>query len=157
MDSSFRFAQVTTMREESTYPYNGYENYCYEGQYAPTNITVKTYSDVTIDSPTQLKAAVFQQPVSAAIDADSQVFQFYESGIITSLDCGVYLDHGVLVIGYGTDTNKQTNFTIDYWLVKNSWGSFWGDKGYVKIERNSGQPRGMCGILSAPPSYPTMA
>jgi len=47
----------------------------------------------------------------------------YTGGVIAKADCGLNIDHGVLLIGYGTDTGLQT----DYWLVKNSWGTSWGE------------------------------
>ena len=53
------------------------------------------------------------------------------------------LDHGVLAVGYGTDEETQE----PYWLVKNSWGATWGDKGYIKMSRKSKNNYGMCAIL----------
>jgi C1A family cysteine protease len=68
--------------------------------------------------------------------------------VIDSKECGTNLDHGVLIIGYGEENDKG------YWLVKNSWGLSWGDKGYVKISRNTkDNEEGICGILMQP-SYP---
>jgi hypothetical protein len=88
-----------------------------------------------------LKYAVSEGPVSIAIEADTKIFQSYSYGVITGSLCGTNLDHGVLIVGYGTENG------IDYWLVKNSWGSLWGLDGYVKIQRsNSNDDPGVCGI-----------
>jgi len=88
--------------------------------------------------------------VSVAISADTKLFQSYSSGVITSSSCYTSLDHGVLIVGYGTE-NAQ-----DYWLVKNSWGTTWGDKGYVKIARSSStNDAGICGI-AMDPSFPSV-
>ncbi len=95
----------------------------------------------------QLLAAVAKGPVSVAIDASA--VQHYKSGIITS-GCGSQLNHAVLVVGYGTDLG------IDYWLVKNSWGSHWGEGGYVRIERGTGTGDGRCGIAVVP-VYPVVS
>lgn len=69
----------------------------------------------------------------------------YSGGVITSSACGTNLDHGVLAVGYGTESGQE------YFLVKNSWGAGWGVNGYVKIGASSSN---ICGILSQP-SYPT--
>jgi len=96
--------------------------------------------------------AVAQQPVSVAIEADRLVFQTYTSGIISSTTCGTNLDHGVLVVGYGTDaTTKQ-----DYWILKNSWGPTWGESGFFRILRTTETGPGICGLQSGPPSYPIL-
>lgn len=95
-------------------------------------------------------AAVAQQPVSVAIEADTQVFQSYTSGIISSKECGTNLDHGVLVVGYGSEGGK------DYWILKNSWGSDWGEQGFFRILRSANENGpGICG-LQEQPSYPTL-
>ena len=85
-----------------------------------------------------------------------QVFQFYKSGVIkASAGCGTKLDHGVLAVGYGSDSGTM------YWKVKNSWGPTWGDKGYVKLERKTGSAAdkkgkgGTCGI-AMDASYPKL-
>jgi cathepsin L len=92
-----------------------------------------------------LKEAVSIQPVSVAIEADTNYFQSYSGGILTSTSCGTNLDHAVVVVGYGTEG------TIDYWLVRNSWGTSWGEAGYFRILRTSStNDAGICGIAMAP-------
>jgi len=115
-------------------------------------VKTSSYHDVTANSPTDLQAAVAQQPVSVAIEAEKVVFQSYTSGIIDSTKCGTSLDHGVLVIGYGHDDTLKE----DYWLLKNSWGPTWGEQGYFRILRDmTTSGPGICGLQSQP-SYPTM-
>jgi C1A family cysteine protease len=144
MDDAFKYVEAEGIEEESTYPYTAASGTC---QYNASSTVFKNtgYSDVTVNSPTQLKAAVAKGPVSIAIEADQSAFQQYTSGTISS-NCGTSLDHGVLIVGY----------TSKYWIVKNSWGTSWGEKGYVNIAsgtQNNGA--GVCGINSDP-SYPTL-
>jgi C1A family cysteine protease len=89
--------------------------------------------------------------VSVAIEADQRDFQLYKSGVFTGT-CGTNLDHGVLAVGYGTLDGT------DYYKVKNSWSTSWGDQGYIYLGRgtkyNGGA--GQCGILMEA-SYPVLA
>merc|ERR1712151_672785 len=88
----------------------------------------------------ELEAAVARQPISVAIEADQAVFQHYTGGVLTSDACGTKLDHGVLIVGYGSDAGQK------YWKVKNSWGNTWGESGYIRIEKGDPATGGECGI-----------
>ena len=75
-------------------------------------------------------------PVSIAIDASPQSFQFYSEGVYSEKDCDFWgpagLNHAVLAVGYGNEPDTYTPLGRDYWLVKNSWGTGWGEDGYVR-------------------------
>jgi len=141
MDWAFEYIETNPLMLEKSYPYTGKDGSC------SYNIKdgvgkVKSFKDVSPDSTgKQLMAAVAKGPVSVAIEADQSAFQFYHSGVITK-GCGNRLDHGVLAVGYGEENGQE------YFLVKNSWGASWGDKGYVKIAPNQ------CGITHQP-SFPS--
>merc|ERR1712083_1185974 len=128
---------------ESSYPYKGRGGTCEAASCTVgiPNGDVKGYKDVSSDSEQALMSAVQQQPVSIAIEAD-------KSGILSS-NCGSNLDHGVLLVGYGTEDGK------DYWKGKNSWGTTYGENGYVRLLRGKGGS-GECGLLSQP-SYPVVS
>jgi len=96
-----------------------------------------------------LEAAVAQQPVSVAIEADQEVFQHYTSGVLTDDACGSQLDHGVLAVGYGIDNGQK------YWKVKNSWDTVFGEDGYIRIAKGSAADGGECGIRKMA-SFPTV-
>ncbi|XP_039132647.1 zingipain-2-like [Dioscorea cayenensis subsp. rotundata] len=131
---------------EEDYPYKSHYVGCNLNKLKRKVVTIDDYEVVPQNSEDSLKKAVAHQPVSAAIDANSDAFQFYQKGVLTG-NCGTDIDHGVTIVGYGSENGK------DYWLIKNSYGPNWGDSGYVKIQRNSHQPEGKCGIAMYP-SYP---
>jgi cathepsin L len=108
------------------------------------NSAPASYVDVQAGSVSAMQSAVNIGPVSIAIQADQSTFQNYAGGIITA-NCGQTLDHGVLIVGYGQDNG------VDYWKVKNSWGTYWGENGYVRIEASSAN---LCGVLLSG-TYPT--
>merc|ERR1711924_485652 len=104
---------------------------------APGDVTGHTDVESTENA---LEAAVAQQPVSFAIEADKSAFQLYTGGVLTSDGCGEQLDHGVLAVGYGEDNGQK------YWKVKNSWGAQWGENGYIRIAKFAAESGGECGI-----------
>jgi len=108
---------------------------------------ISTTFSVPANSDNAMMTALAQQPVSIAIEADQASFQLYKSGVFTG-SCGTNLDHGVLLVGYGTMNG------LDYYILKNSWDSSWGDAGYMYIGRGAdanGQVynggKGQCGLL----------
>jgi len=144
MDQGFEFIiknkGITT---ESGYPYTARDGSCRKSQ--PVAATISKYTNVQQGSESALMAAVNIGPVSIAIEADQQCFQFYSGGILSDPSCGQQLDHGVLLVGYGTDAGK------DFWIVKNSWGASWGEQGYIRLIRGKNE----CG-LSNMASYPVV-
>jgi hypothetical protein len=147
MDSAFLYAIDNGMCSEEADPYKAEYESC---NFCEPEVFVNTCMDVEPGNQKDLKSAVAMGPVSVAIEADAKIFQFYSGGVITSSECGNNLDHGVLIVGYGEEDG------IPYWLVKNSWGSDWGDKGYVKIKRSESEnDNGVCGIAMQP-SFPVI-
>merc|ERR1712216_503183 len=149
MDDGFKYIMARGDTLESNYPYTGKTGTCQQSKTSPIAVKVTGYSDVAASNEAQLQAAVAQQPVSVAIEADQSGFHFYKSGVFSG-KCGTKLDHGVLAVGYGTDSGK------DYWKVKNSWGATWGQNGYIMLARNTANKAGQCGIAMQP-SYPKMS
>jgi hypothetical protein len=124
---------------EEEYPYTAMTDICWAPFDGP--VDVMTVYHVEAYNQEQLMAAIAKGPTSVTIDADSTDFHYYTSGVISGPACGTKLDHAVTAVGYGTDAATG----LDYYLVRNSWGSSWGDNGYVKIARE-GDGYGVCGI-----------
>jgi C1A family cysteine protease len=143
MDNAFKYVMANGLCTEAAYPYTAKSStQCKASQCsASANSKIGGYTDVR-STENDLGAAVDNQPVSIAIEADQSGFQLYKSGVFCGV-CGDNLDHGVLAVGYGTDAGT------DYWKVKNSWGTSWGEAGYIQMCRNSDK----CGIANEP-SYP---
>jgi C1A family cysteine protease len=150
MDNAFTYGQDYVLQTESAYPYNAVGGTCAVTDKKGSAHSVVSFVDVTPNSEAALTAAVAQQPVSIAIQANQIGFQAYSSGVFNG-NCGTNLDHGVLLVGYGTDSASGLN----YWKVKNSWGATWGEAGYIRIARNDATGPGLCGVQMQP-SYPNV-
>merc|ERR1712048_771551 len=142
MDTAFSWAKSQNIATESSYAYTARDGTCKSSfTTAIPSGGVTGYKDCS--GASSLQSALQTGPVSVAVEADQSAFQSYSSGIVSS-GCGTNLDHGVLAVGLNTQEG--------YYLVKNSWGSSWGDNGYLKISTSGN----VCGIHSQP-SYPTVS
>ena len=147
MDQAFEYIKANNgIDTEDSYPYTARDGKC---KFDPANVgaTDTGYVDIESGSEEALTEAIATVgPVSVAIDASQMSFQFYSSGIYTDDYCSsYYLDHGVTAVGYDSMGQGQ-----DYYIVKNSWGTGWGNQGYIWMARNKNN---MCGIASMA-SYP---
>jgi C1A family cysteine protease len=143
MDSAFQYVIATKgLVQETDYPYHARDQSC-TVDVKKHVCAVKSFVDVPANNLDQLQAASAEQPVSVAIEADKMSFQFYKTGVYDAKDCGEDLDHGVLLVGYGTESGKK------FWRVKNSWAASWGRKGYIYMIRTGGTGAGQCGIAKA--------
>jgi xylem cysteine proteinase len=145
MDNAFNYIiQNGGIDTEADYPYTATDGTC---QTTQNVVSIDDYADVPENNETALVQAVSVQPVSIAIEASGRDFQHYVTGVFTG-KCGTDLDHGVLLVGYGTTAGYK------HWIVKNSWGTSWGQKGYILMQRlGSVKKSGLCGI-NMMASYP---
>jgi len=90
-------------------------------------------------------------PVTAVVDISPRSIMFYRSGVYFERTCHPpYATHHVLVTGYGRQYDSRLGRVVDYWLVKNSWGAKWGERGYMKIVRNDYNHCGIANSVTVP-------
>ncbi|XP_063716589.1 procathepsin L-like [Symsagittifera roscoffensis] len=126
---------------EDDYPYVGYQQSCKAS--GMTHVAqVSSYFDITSGSESRLEDSIASVgPCSIAIDASHFSFQLYSGGVYFEPSCSSYrLDHGVLAVGYNNEDADQK-----YWIVKNSWGTSWGEQGYIKMAKDKSNN---CGVAT---------
>jgi hypothetical protein len=144
MDYGFKYmidSQKGQDDTEASYGYTGTDGKCNFKSSDAGGATVTSFTDVT-DEKSLLDAVSNVGPISVGVDA-SLGWQLYFGGVVDPLPlvgCKSdpnKMDHGVAVVGYGS-ANK------DYWIIKNSWGAGWGEKGYMRLVRN----KNACGVAN---------
>ena len=141
MENTFTYLKTKKHMPASQYPYVNAQKNC---SYVESKGLVNTagFSYISKNNPDAIIEALQYGPVTAAVAADNQVFTFYSQGILNSSDCGTSINHAILIVGYGNDTEGTP-----FWTIKNTWGINWGEDGYIRIQRDlvAGGP-GICGI-----------
>jgi C1A family cysteine protease len=147
MDYAYQFiVKNKGIDTEDDYPYHGQDKSCNKNKLKKHVVTIDGYNDIPENNEKMLLQAVATQPVSVGISGSDRSFQLYSKGIFNG-PCSTSLDHAVLIVGYGSENG------VDYWIVKNSWGTNWGIDGYMHMARNTGNKQGVCGINTLA-SYP---
>ncbi|XP_070137794.1 cathepsin L1-like [Drosophila bipectinata] len=125
---------------ESSYSYEATQKRCRLDN-VTFGATDSGFVQLAMGNETQLAIAVATVgPIAVALDSSSGSFHYYNGGIYDEPLCSdTHLNHAALVVGYGSENG------LDYWLVKNSWGDKWGEKGYIRMRRNAGN---QCGIAT---------
>ncbi|XP_030371983.1 cathepsin L-like [Scaptodrosophila lebanonensis] len=125
---------------QKAYPYKGVSEMCQYQQKNEIPITIEHICNIPKgDERAMAFAVAFIGPVAAGINSITGLHG-YKGGVFYNKHCSQVLTHEVLVIGFGTDPQEG-----DYWLIKNSWGTAWGEKGFGRIARNRDN---QCGIAS---------
>jgi len=128
--------------EDSYGPYLGQDGYCHVNK-SEMGLKIKSWVNVTSGDVDALKVAIASHgPVSVAIDASHKSLSFYSNGVYYENECNndvAGLDHAVLAVGYGELNGEK------YWLVKNSWSTYWGNDGYVLMSQKNNN----CGVATA--------
>ncbi|EQC33913.1 hypothetical protein SDRG_08593 [Saprolegnia diclina VS20] len=138
----------TGLCTESGFPYaSGSSNQ--NGQCKDCQKTkVSVGKSVDIRGESALQSALDKQPVTVVVEAGNNVWRNYKSGVVQSCP-GAQSDHAVIAVGYGTKDGQQ------HFKIKNSWGTGWGEGGYMYLKRG-GSGKGMCNVAEAP-SYPMLS
>ncbi|KAM8882923.1 digestive cysteine proteinase 2 [Synchiropus picturatus] len=130
-------------------PYLGMNGFCHVNA-SQLVARIQSYTNVTSGDTEALKIAIFKNgPVAVGIDASHPSFLFYSNGVYYEPKCGNTpddLDHAVLAVGFGTLNGEP------YWLIKNSWSTYWGNDGYVLMSTKDNN----CGVATAA-TYVTLA
>jgi len=131
------------IESEAEYPYCGINCDGEACQFSKSKVvtTISSYKNIQQGSESALQTSVAaNHTVSIGIDASSEGFQLYSGGVYNNPFCSsTQLDHGVLIVGYGTYNG------VAYWMVKNSWGDSWGLQGYIMMSRNKNN---QCGVAT---------
>ncbi|XP_019157415.1 PREDICTED: ervatamin-B-like [Ipomoea nil] len=136
---------------ESDYPYEGVQRSCNTQKLRNPAATITRYQSVA-PNEIALQTAVTNRPVSVGVLIDEAVFKNYRVGVFSGINgtgnCGSGVIHAMTVIGYGTSSEGEK-----YWLLKNSWGTGWGENGYMRMARGINDA-GVCSVNKWA-SYPT--
>ncbi|XP_044959211.1 ervatamin-C-like [Hordeum vulgare subsp. vulgare] len=128
------------------YPYTGAKGWCYP---ARKGVGIRGWARVEPRNENALMWSVFKHPVTVGIDANSPAFLHYRGGLFDG-PCNTTLDHVMTLVGYGTTRHNDPYGEpagVDFWILKNSWSTAWGEAGYMRLRRGAEAKGGVCGVM----------
>jgi cathepsin L len=147
MNRAYNYIKDFGIESDEDYPYIAEVGQC---NYTRSKVVTKISGHANVRRFSEkklLESVATVGPISVAMDGSQPTFRFYKNGVYDEESCSPWsLNHGMLVVGYGTEAGKA------HWIVKNSWGTSWGEKGFILMSRNKGN---QCGIATLA-SYPTL-
>lgn len=145
IEYSFEYYRTNKAMDWETYPYQDMDSNCtYNKKKGHANTKGFRYLPEN-DTDTMLEELKLH-PILSSMASNNRLLGAYRGGVVSEVACGAELDHAVLIIGYGEDSIYGP-----FWIAKNCWGTWWGEKGFFKIKRDTepGSP-GVCGIHRNP-------
>jgi len=136
---AFDYAENHAIELESDYPYTAKDGAC-EAVESKGLVKAVSYERVEPSNVDALLHAIGYQPTCVSVNAGDNQFTFYSGGILNSTTCGTFLDHAITAVGYGSENGQG------YFIVRNSWGTSWGEDGYIRMSSDVGGA-GVCGVL----------
>ena len=148
MTYAYKYLLTNKIVSRDSYPYTAVQGSCKANGKSGV-LSVKSYKSIPSGDVDAHMEALQNGPLSIAVASSSSTFMQYAGGIISSSACGTSLNHAVNLVGYGSENGR------DFWIIRNSWGTNWGEKGYFRVARQSKDGPGICGILKMS-SYPIL-
>jgi Papain family cysteine protease len=172
---SFNYIHRYGLTSWRKYPYIGYESKCRADSVQKPYATVKSWGIIEPNHENHMELALrYIGPISVGFNGAHPSFLSYSGGIFHTTDCDQTANHALLIVGYGQEEARidTRNHALDeydgssdpkynnsnetsikrYWIARNSWGTGWGENGYVRIRRGDGKKgtKGICGIARSP-------
>jgi C1A family cysteine protease len=130
---------------EKSYPFSGKKQTCRNDGIEEIHLGHIEYGSIPEgDEKVMADMLVKYGPLFIGVDAESRRFMFYRSGILNIKQCPTRqqdMDHAMVVVGYGHDPTLR----MSYWIIRNSWGTRWGENGYLRLAKDAGN---MCGVAA---------
>lgn len=149
---AFYFIYRYGLTSARDYPYQMEQGRCKVRNVGNPIATTESWGVLTTDHEDNMEMVIrWIGPIAVGIDSSDPAFLAYRGGIYDNKDCDPHLNHAVLVVGYGQEVLEDGR-VVRYWIVRNTWGYWWGENGYFRIKRGSGRrgEPGVCGISMSP-------
>lgn len=149
---AFYFIHRYGLTSWSEYPYAGREDTCHKKWVSRPVAKVKSWGIISPNHEHHMQMVIrFIGPIAVGVNGADRSFLAYKDGIFDHPTCRQGANHALLITGYGHEYTS-TGELVKYWIARNSWGTDWGEDGYIRVKRGDGLKgtEGVCGIARSP-------